>query len=213
MISANQTILFQGDSITDGGRDYALKEPNSPAALSPKYPGIIAAQLLKERPADNLRFFNRGNSGDRVTNLLARWNQDTVHLQPDLLSILVGVNETYHLRPRLRTGLSHNVYEKGYRLLLEYTRESLPKTRIVLCEPFAMAYDEISQADVEDLLPRRVAVKKLAKEFDTIYVPFQDLFDSLLDEGPVEKWLPDGFHPSDAGHEKMAALWRKHVGV
>lgn len=202
MILANQTILFQGDSITDAGRLPQHTAANESYGLGTGYAGIIASSLLSERPADNLKFFNRGVSGNRVTVLLGRWHIDTIPLKPDVLSILIGINDK---------GLSRALYEKAYHLLLETTREELPATRLVLCEPFALAAGPLEQKWVDEIRRRSPIVRNLAAKFDAIFVPFQKLFDDLTQEGPAEYWLPDGVHPSPGGHARMAQFWKQAV--
>src|SRR5579864_8373098 len=92
------TILFQGDSITDAGRDRNQSAPNATGALGNGYPMLLAAMLLKQWPDLELRIFNRGISGNKVPDLQARWDSDTLSLKPDVLSILVGVNDYWHTR-------------------------------------------------------------------------------------------------------------------
>jgi hypothetical protein len=80
MIPKNSTILFQGDSITDCGRNRdAAGTPNDLCGLGQGYAMMAAAQLLSTRPADGLRVFNRGISGNRVVDLYAQ-NAKTCHL-------------------------------------------------------------------------------------------------------------------------------------
>ncbi|MEO8206442.1 MAG: SGNH/GDSL hydrolase family protein [Chthoniobacterales bacterium] len=210
MISANQTILFQGDSITDAGRNFEYKAVNTIEGFGLGYAGLIAAELLASRPADNLKFLNRGISGHRVTDLLARWRVDAINLKPDVLSILIGVNDTWH-KFAYNNGCDLELYEKAYRLLLETTRKELPNTRLILCEAFAFPRGPVTHEWIAELKLRSAIVQKLAKETNAVFVPFQQLFDSLLEQAPMEYWLPDGVHPSPAGHFLMAEFWKKHV--
>lgn len=90
----SKVILFQGDSITDGnrGRD---EDPNH--ILGHSYAYIIGGKLGNERAEENLVFYNRGVSGDRISDLYARWNEDAISLQPDIISILIGVNDIWRM--------------------------------------------------------------------------------------------------------------------
>ena len=108
-------ILFQGDSITDAGRDKANKDsPNDRAAFGGGYAWLAAAQLLVERPDDGLKFLNRGVSGNQVTDLASRWQVDCLDLKPDVLRILIGVNDAYQT---LAEKIEHRAekYESNYR--------------------------------------------------------------------------------------------------
>src|SRR5438876_10441159 len=117
--------LFQGDSITDGGRNRAASEPKQPGALGTSYPLLVAAAALAAHPDRALRFYNRGVSGNKVPDLEQRWVADTLELKPDVLSILVGVNDFWHKLGRGYTGTVED-YEHQYATLLDETRRALP---------------------------------------------------------------------------------------
>src|SRR5688500_2453100 len=127
----SQTILFQGDSITDASRNRTVAEPNVARALGTGYPLLIASDLLRERPERGYRFVNRGISGNKVPDLAQRWSSDALALAPDILSILIGVNDYWH---HLLNGYPGTVkdYEDGYSALLELTRRELPQVRLVI---------------------------------------------------------------------------------
>ena len=95
-IKPNMKILFQGDSITDAGRNRDADTANIPSGLGSGYVNLIAAQLLRQHPEDNLQIYNRGISGNRIVDLYARWKVDAINLKPDLISVLIGVNDTWH---------------------------------------------------------------------------------------------------------------------
>ncbi|MFH1023718.1 MAG: SGNH/GDSL hydrolase family protein [Planctomycetota bacterium] len=206
MIPANSLVLFQGDSITDAGRSRDGADPNRPAGLGHGYVTQIAARLLAARPKDTLRILNRGVSGDRVTNLLARWKSDAIILAPDVISILVGVNDTVHEITK-QTGVEPEMFERVYRMLLAYTREKLPVVKLVLCEPFLLKTGPVEDAWLPELARRRASVKKLAAEFGAVFVPLQAAFDAALAKAPPAYWAPDGVHPSPSGYAVMADAW------
>jgi len=208
---SNQTILFQGDSITDAGRSREQLHPNSGHGLGFGYAGQVASGMLARCPQADLKFLNRGVSGNRVTDLLCRWRPDAIHLKPDWISILIGVNDTWH-RAKSDCGTTVELYERLYRLLLQETRKELPGVRFVLCEPFALPVGGFEAAWMDELRERSQVVQRLAGEFDAVYVPFQSLFDEATREAPATYWLPDGVHPSPAGHRRMAELWLRSVG-
>ena len=209
MITKNSTILFQGDSITDCGRNRdAAGTPNDLSGLGQGYAMMAAAELLSTRPADGLRVFNRGISGNRVVDLYARIQGDILNLKPDVLSILIGVNDTWHGKnPDWINGVAIPKYERIYRDLLNEVREALPNVKFVLCEPFVLRCGVVRDDWVEEIDERRVVVAKLAKEFSAVLVPFQSMFDDAVKLAPPEYWAADGVHPSAAGHLLMAKCW------
>jgi lysophospholipase L1-like esterase len=208
-----KTILFQGDSITDCGRNRERQDtPNDLQALGNGYAARAGVELLATYPSAGLRIFNRGISGNRVVDLYARWKADGVNLEPDLLSILIGVNDSWH-ESNSRNGVEPKRYGKVYRMLLDYTREKLPNVRLVLCEPFVLPCGAGKEGWVADIGERRQIVKSLAEEFGAVFVPFQSMFDEAIREAPPEYWAGDGVHPTPAGHARMARLWLERVGT
>ena len=169
-ISAGATVLFQGDSVTDAGRARAL-----PDSLGAGYPLLVASWFSAAFPERGARFLNRGVGGDRVVNLLERWERDCLTLRPDVLSILIGVNETWRAfdagDPTPAT-----VFERQYREPLERTRAALPATRIALMEPFVLPFPPDREAWRVDLDPKIQAVRRLARDFGCALVPLDGLF-------------------------------------
>lgn len=209
-LATGKTILFQGDSITDAGRDRRDKGPNSAGALGRGYPFLIASYLLAVRPEDGLEVYNRGISGNKVPDLDARWKEDTIDLEPSLLSILIGVNDIWHKLNGRYDGTVES-YEKGFTALLERTREALPKTRIVVCEPFVLRCGAVNEKWFPEFDDRRAAAKRVAEKAGTIWVPFQSMFDEATKHAKPEYWAGDGVHPTVAGHGLMAATWLQTV--
>ena len=200
-------ILFQGDSITDCDRrrDTDAAEVRRPE-LGRGYVAIIASKL------QGWEALNRGISGNRVVDLYARWKPDALHLKPDAISILIGVNDTWH-EFRSRNGVEVPRYNVIYRMLLEWTRTVLPEVKLILCEPFVLPCGVVGPGWREEIDERRRVVKSLAEEFGTAFVPFQEAFDHALAGHPAEYWAADGVHPTPAGHDLMAACWLQHAGV
>ena len=203
-------ILFQGDSITDAGRDRKNQEANNPKALGDGYPLLIASELLLN-PAKP-KIFNRGISGNKVPDLQARWQQDCVDLKPDVLSILIGVNDIWHKLNGKYTGTVED-YETGYRQLLKETASKLPETRIVVCEPFVLRVGAVNDKWFPEFDERRAVAAKLAKELNLTFVPFQSMFDAAAKTYGADYLAPDGVHPSLAGHSLMAKTWLNETGV
>jgi lysophospholipase L1-like esterase len=209
MISKNSTILFQGDSNTDCGRNRdAASTPNDLSGLGQGYAMMAAAELLSTRPADGLRVLNRGISGNRIVDLYARIQGDILNLKPDLLSILIGVNDTWHGKnPDWSNGVAIPKYERIYRDLLNEVREALPNVKFVLCEPFVLRCGVVRDDWVEEIDQRCAVVAELSKEFGAVLVPFQSMFDAAVKLAPPEYWAADGVHASAAGHLLMAKCW------
>ena len=170
-------ILFQGDSITDAGR--SREEVPANVGLGVGYPYLVSANLLYNDAELNWQIFNRGISGNRVVDLYARWKIDALNIKPDILSILIGVNDTWHEKAR-QNGVEVPRYEMIFRMLLEWTKQELPETKLVLMEPFVFLSEAVDETWLDEIAARRAVVKKLAEEFGAIFIPLQDMFNEAL---------------------------------
>jgi lysophospholipase L1-like esterase len=204
-------VLFQGDSITDVNRDRSTTVPNSAAALGAGYPNLLAAALLQAYPDSNLHVFNRGVSGNTVPDLTARWDADTLGLQPTVLSLLIGVNDFWHKRTRGYTGTVAD-YETQYGDLLDATRRRLPGARLVVMEPFVLRTGAVDQTWFPEFDERRTAAARVARRLGATFVPLQVPLDRAAAHGGPAYWLADGVHPTPAGHALLAEQWRAAVG-
>lgn len=210
MENQRKTILFQGDSITDGnwGRN---QDPNH--ILGHGYVYLIAAQLGLEFAQSQPLFINRGVSGNRVSDLYARWNEDAFSLKPDLISILAGVNDAGRIIQGQPEGATDR-FERIYRQLLSETREVLPETGLVLCEPFVLQTAATAngwgqwRSKIDEY---GSIVRQLAEEYHTLFVPLQEAFNQAAQNVTAEYWLWDGVHPTAAGHQLLAREWLKTV--
>jgi lysophospholipase L1-like esterase len=203
-------ILFQGDSITDAGRDRKNEVPNTEKGLGKGYAMMAAGELFRAHPKLNLQIHNRGNSGNKIPDLEARWQKDAIDLKPDILSILIGVNDLWHtfaFGNKYKGTIKD--YEKGYRALIERTQKEIRGVTLVICEPFTTRASE----DFKPLAEYRAVAKKIASDLSLAFVPFQAAFDEAVKAAPAEFWLPDGIHPSPAGHALMVETWRLAAGV
>lgn len=197
-------ILFQGDSITDA---YRRPDEHNPAfQLGNGYAFLIAARLARANPALALEFINRGISGNRLADLRVRWESDAIDLRPDVLSLLIGVNETI-IAMRGRECLSVPEFRSLYRSLLDDLRKSNPAVRFILLEPFVLETGIVTKAWRQHLEPRQEVVSELAEEFQAIFVPLQAPFDQAAQAAPHAFWIWDGIHPSHAGFQLMADAW------
>jgi acyl-CoA thioesterase I len=205
-------VLFQGDSITDCSRDRNCSLPNEPAGLGAGYAARIAGDLLACGPGAGWKIFNRGVSGDRIVDLLGRWRRDALSLKPDVLSILVGVNDTWHEHLN-GNGVSVARYLQLYRMLLEDTKAALPECHVILGEPFALPGGAFHTEWIPELQERARGVRRLAQEFGASFVPYQSEFVAALTKFTAAELAPDGVHPSLLGHQMMAAAWRDAAGL
>ena len=209
-LEKDNVILFQGDSITDAGRNRNSKGANDSGGFGRGYPYLISAYLLAVQPELNLQCFNRGISGNKVPDLDKRWDEDCINLKPNVLSILIGVNDIWHKLNGRYDG-TVETYEKGFAALLERTKKALPETKIVICEPFVLRCGAVNDKWFPEFDQRKAAAKKVAKDAGTIWVPFQEMFDEAVKTTQPQYWGGDGVHPSMAGHALMAKTWIETV--
>ena len=191
----NSIILFQGDSITDCSRD--REDPDS---LGGGYVNLVMETVADRYSQSNLKFINRGISGNKIRDLQLRWDMECIDLKPDMLSILVGVNDTLITPVEL--------FEEEYRMLLKRTTEAL-NAEIILCEPFLLLGDTNAYRD--DLNPKIETVHMLSEEFSTHLLPLDKIFREACSLNPPEYWAPDGVHPTPAGHALIAKSWIEYV--
>ena len=208
MIRPHDLVLFQGDSVTDCGRDRNATGPND--GLGQGYAFLVASQLLEARPADELKFLNRGVSGNRIVDLYARIKSELINLRPTVLSVLIGVNDTWH-EFGSGNGVPVPKYERIYHALLTEVQAALPNCRFILCEPFVLSCGVVTGEWLDEINARRAVVRKLAAEFQAGLVPFQTAFDAATQRAPAEYWAGDGVHPTAAGHRLMAKTWLEAV--
>lgn len=204
---ASSVVVFQGDSVTDAGRNKEETRPNLPSALGPGYAGLSASQLLEAHPEADWQCYNRGISGHKVYQLAERWQDDALALEPDVLSILIGVNDFWHTLTQNYEGTTE-IYERDYRALLDRTREALPGVKLIIGEPFALRG---GSAVDDDWYPTfnayQAAARRVADAYEAVWIPYQSVFDEALGAAPATYWSPDGVHPSAAGNALMAEAW------
>ena len=202
-------ILFYGDSITDMGRDRESEHPAFKMGVG--YPNFIAGELHFNEP-NRYEIVNRGISGNRIVDLYARIKVDVWNHNPDVLSILIGVNDVWH-EWSVQNGVEIERWEKVYRMLIEDTKKQLPDLKIIICEPFIL---EGEATDGEERWKKFLEVKdyakvakKIAEDYGTYFVPLQDKFDEAAKKYGVENYLYDGVHPAPAGAKLIATEWMK----
>lgn len=210
-ITENDVILFQGDSITDAGRDKGNKAPNNNGALGNGYALLAAASLLQKHAAAQPSIYNKGISGNKVHQLDARWDEDCIAIKPDILSILIGVNDYWHTLSGNYDG-TVQVYRDDYRKLLDRTMRALPNVKLIIGEPFAV---NKVKAVTDDWFPAfdeyRTAARELADEYGAVFIPYQRVFDEASKNVAPSYWTGDGVHTTLAGAQLMAEAWLQTV--
>ena len=202
----NDIILFQGDSITDCGRNY-----DDPSSLGVGYALMAAARLGQQYPEKNLTFMNRGIGGNRIVDLQERWGKDCLELKPTWVSIYIGINDTWRYFDSGEETTAAK-FEASYRDLIERTKSSLD-AKLVLIEPFVLPVPEDRKGWRRDLDPKIHVVRELAREYGAPLVPLDGLFAAASVKVEPTFWAGDGVHPSSAGHALIAEAWMKAVGA
>lgn len=202
-------ILFQGDSITDAGRN---REDDRYLGIG--YANFVKAQLGTDYPKE-YEFINRGVSGNRIVDLYARIKSDFINLKPDYASIYIGVNDAWH-EIRANNGVDTKKFEMIYRLLIDEVRAACPGIKLMIIAPFVIeGAATCNTEDCPDRLQRfrkdvgeKAAVaKKIAESYDLPLIELQPAFDRALEAAPPEYWTKDGVHPTPCGHEIIKRLW------
>ncbi|MCK4600991.1 MAG: SGNH/GDSL hydrolase family protein [Phycisphaerae bacterium] len=208
IIRKNQLVVFQGDSITDCGR-----EPND-WHMGVGYATMTAGLFGLRQPQLNTRFLNRGVGGDTIPNLQRRWQADCIDLKPDWVSLLIGINDST-CWARGDEGYGVDAYEAGYRDILTQSRDC--GAGIIICEPFLLdtphEYDFIpATLEIRKHIDPIIAVaRKLADEFADVYIPLDEMFDEASRRAEPAVWAADAIHPTLAGHALIADAWVKAV--
>ena len=210
------TILFTGDSITDGNRYKDEKDRGDlNHQMGHSYAYVINALLGSLYPEKDFHFMNRGISGNRIIDLYGRMYEDMVALKPDIVSILVGVNDGPQAEHAHHpTGAGQ--YAALYRMMLQELRMALPAVKLVLCEPFigqtGPVYDSNCAVWKNGMRGYQAEVRKIAAEFGAVFVPLQECFDKVRKEQGERYWIWDGVHPTENGHGLIARQWLRCTG-
>lgn len=196
----SRRIVFQGDSITDANRNRQAYYH-----LGDGYPKLIAQEYGK------FEIINRGISGNRVRDLRQRWAKDCIDLKPDLLSVLIGINDTWR-RYDDNDPTSARSYYEDYLYILEQVKEKLPDTVIVIMEPYLLPEPGDKWKWREDLDPKIQMTRKLAGEFADVYIPLDGLLaGAYLKKNDSILYSEDGIHPTPYGHQFIAEKWIDYV--
>ena len=206
----SKLILFQGDSITDCGRN---REDLTSTGTG--YAHMVTGQLGCGAPGV-YTFVNKGISGNRIVDVYARIKADIINLKPDVVSVLIGVNDVWHELGGKCNGVSAEKFEKIYDLLIEEILQALPDIKIMIMEPFVLEGKATAATAEEphrwnyfkDEVPlRAAAAKRIAKKYNLPYITLQDKFDEACQQAPAAYWLRDGVHPTPMGHWIIKNAW------
>lgn len=198
IIPDGSTVVFAGDSITD-----ATRTEGGPA-LGAGYVLFAVGSHSARRPTSGIRWVNAGVSGDRVVDLEARWEQDVLSAAPDVLSVLIGINDVWR-RYDSDDPTTADEYREGYRRLLASAVDGGVR-ELILIEPFLIPVgDQLRWR--EDLDPKIQVVRELAREFGAHLLAADGLFAQLSARTGSDAWAADGVHPTLAGHRALADGW------
>lgn len=208
----SKLILFQGDSITDCGRN---REDITSTGVG--YVHMVKGQLGYEHPGE-YEFINKGISGNRIVDVYARIKMDIINLKPDYMSLLIGVNDVWHELNGWHNGVATDKFEKIYDMLISEILEELPDIKIMILEPFVLdaAATTATEAEPErwdyfrtEVPLRAAAAKRIAQKYSLPFVALQDKFDEACKKAPISYWLRDGVHPTPMGHWIIKNEWIK----
>ena len=196
-------ILFQGDSITDAGRDRANYHD-----LGRGYPKYAAEFIKASHPETEFEFIDLGISGNQTKDLVARLEKDFVEIQPDIVSIMIGINDVWHNAAN-KTWIPNEVFEERYRTVLTAIKEKTG-AKIMIIEPFLVPVAD-KNFFREDLDPKIQIVRALAREFADVYLPTDGLLASaFIGEDPLS-FAADGVHPTAKGAELIGKWYAQYA--
>ncbi len=198
-------ILFQGDSITDAGRDY-----RNYYDLGKGYPLYAAENLRALFPDKELEFIDLGISGNRTGQLFDRLYADAITIDPDIISILIGVNDVWHRFSFNHIPTTDEQIALNYRTILTELRAKT-KAKIVMIAPYILDNDEFLPIK-EQLVPVQEIIRSLAKEFADVYIPLDEIFEEALKTQPSPRYYSDdGVHPNENGARFIGKIYADAV--
>lgn len=212
LLRKKDRILYQGDSITDAGRDKGMSRPNYGKGMGKGYALLSASKILDEHPDMDLKFYNRGISGDTIVKLKERWDADCIALRPGVVSLLIGVND-YQVSLKDTGGGDARKFEDEYGELLQMTRDQLSDVRLMIGEPFALDGITGLTENWKDFHTYREAAKRVAHKYRAAFIPYQSVFEKAMRNAPAGYFSTDGVHPSLAGIYLMSQTWLSTVRI
>jgi len=204
--SSNKKVIFLGDSITQNA-----------VINSEDFKGFIS--LLEENVNQNTELIGKGIGGDKVSDLLTRYRDDVIKLNPDIVFIYIGINDVWH-KYDYGTGTDIDLYENGLRQIINDLKEN--GVEIILCTPTVIGENkgeftlvnqfkdietmEIMNNDLDDYSD---VIRKLSKEFDTKLLDLRKIFMQYISENNPENkskgvLTTDGVHLNNLGSKLIA---------
>lgn len=200
-------ILFYGDSITDMGRRREYDNLSDTAfSYGVGYPVFVAGEL--HRHPDRYEVINRGIAGNEIVDLYARVGADVWNHNPDVLSVLIGINDLWH-QISLKAGVELERWIRMYKLLIEDTKKRFPNIKLVICEPFMLrgcGTEEYYQHFTK-IKEYASAAKRIAEEYGAYFLPLQEVLEEATARAKPDTYLYDGIHPTAAGAKLIADEW------
>ena len=196
-------ILFQGDSITDAGRD-----KRNYHNMGNGYPKFASKLIAEAHPEIEFDFINLGISGNRTDQLFDRLYPDAIALQPDVISILIGINDIWHRKSNILT--TDAQIELNYRTILTLLRERT-NAKIVMIAPYVLDAEDkdFLREDHKKIIP---IVRALAEEFADVYIPLDEKFDEAVKTQPEPRFYSgDGVHPNQNAAEFIGKLYAEAI--
>ncbi|WP_195542649.1 SGNH/GDSL hydrolase family protein [Massiliimalia timonensis] len=206
--NSSLTFLFFGDSIID-----CCRNRHDGNDLGTGFVFLLASELSYRHPECYMKFLNRGIGGNTVQDLLERINKDCLNLSPDVLTILVGLNDSTFRNWDDKDGIpvTKDRFEKQYRQMLQLIRSALPKTEIILMTPYLYPITDehrLNQMYLKQYVP---IIENLAKEFQCRIVPLYQEMETQFNQGKGPLYTKDGVHPTPAGAYFIAGCWKKYA--
>lgn len=199
----NKLILFQGDSVTD-----VLRSREDLNDLGNGYVKFID-EILRSKNIP-CKILNRGVSGDTSNLMLKRWNEDTINLKPDIINILIGVNDTWR-RYDSNCVTSSKDFKDTYTKILDVTLEKT-NAKIILCMPFILEFDDfMKEMKYDDLVFKQEIIRELSIKYNLPLFDFQKILDCALQKSEISELVMEGIHPCEKGHRILAEYWINEI--
>lgn len=200
-----QRIVFIGDSITDAGRR------GDSAPYGNGYMALVRAFVMARYPELDLQWENRGVSGDTIRHLAARWEQDVIALEPDWLSVKIGINDVWRkYGQRTDEAVPVDEYEETLRRLLQRAVDATG-CRLIVAEPYVIERST-SDPQLVDTIEMAQVARRIANELGAVSVRTQEAFDAVLQHSEPSDWAADRIHPNLAGHAVIAQAFLRAIG-
>lgn len=209
----NLVFLFQGDSITDGNRG-RTDDPNH--IMGHGYVYGVSSRIGADFPEAGFKFYNRGISGNTVSDLEKRWQTDALNLRPDVLSVLIGINDVAAVVEQKSGKIDADQFETILRKLLMQVKMANPQILIVMGIPFVYPVGRRKDNWLlweSGTAERAARVQKISAEFNAVIIDYPTVFAKAMKKRSMDYWIWDGIHPTIFAHELMSREWIKQVST